>query len=269
MRPFLLITNDDGIHAPGIKHLWQAVHDFADVAIVAPMVEKSGCGLSITWKKPLHIQPVAWENNTAAWALTGTPADCVKIALAGLLPRKPDMVISGINKGSNAGRTVLYSGTIGGVTEGTLKEIPGIAFSFCDQTQPPLDITKPYIAPLIQYFLKNPLTKGTLLNVNFPPDCEKGVKGLRMAKQGRSYWRESPDQRTHPEGATYYWLGGAWGPVEEDPESDVALLNQGYITASPIQVSELTCQQTLGKYREVTEKTLIESFLPPQSARSQ
>src|SRR4051812_4533286 len=103
MRPFLLITNDDGIHAPGIKHLWQAVHPFADVAIVAPQSEKSGCGLGITWTKPLHIHPVSWELNTPAWTLNGTPADCVKMGLAVLLDKRPDMIISGVNRGSNSG----------------------------------------------------------------------------------------------------------------------------------------------------------------------
>src|SRR6185369_1933354 len=112
-KPFLLLTNDDGINAPGIRHLWEAVHEFADVAIVAPGSEKSGCGLGITYTKPLHIQPIAWEKNTPAWFLNGTPADCVKMALGVLLDKKPDMIISGVNKGSNAGRTVLYSGTVG------------------------------------------------------------------------------------------------------------------------------------------------------------
>lgn len=268
MRPFLLITNDDGIHAPGIKHLYQAVCEFADVAIVAPQVEKSGCGLSITWKKPLHIHPVEWENNTPAWALTGTPADCVKIALSGLVGRKPDMVISGVNRGSNAGRTVLYSGTIGGVTEGTLKGIPGIAFSFCDLDTPPVAATKQYIVSLIQHFLKNTLPEGTLLNVNFPFNCKDGVKGVRMAKQGKSYWQEAPDQRTHPEGAKYYWLGGAWGSVDEDPTSDVALLDQGYISVAPIHIGHLTCEATLKKHQFLTEKTLTESSSPRPSEQS-
>src|SRR5262249_46512385 len=150
-KPFLLITNDDGIHAPGIRHLWESVHAFADVAIVAPHTEKSGSGLSITWAKPLMIREVAWEKNTPAWTVNGTPADCVKMATSVLLKKRPDMVISGINRGSNAGRTVLYSGTIGGVIEGVLKQIPGIAFSFCDMDPPPLSVTKPYIFPLIQH----------------------------------------------------------------------------------------------------------------------
>lgn len=255
-RPFLLITNDDGIHASGIKHLWQAVHKFADVAIIAPHHEKSGSGLSITWMKPLHIRPYPWEGETPAWSLNGTPADCIKMALAVLLEKKPDMIISGINRGSNSGRTVLYSGTIGGVIEGVLKGIPGIAFSFSDFEDPPVAVTEKYIFPIIQHFLKNPLPHGTLLNVNFPVNTKERVRGVRIAKQGKSYWKEAPDRRLHPEGAPYYWLGGAWGSVDEDPESDVALLEQGYIAVAPIHVGELTCKNTFEKFKHLTEKDL-------------
>ncbi|MES2274171.1 MAG: 5'/3'-nucleotidase SurE [Chlamydiota bacterium] len=254
-RPFLLITNDDGIHAPGIKHLWQAVHEYADVAIVAPQTEKSGCGLSITWAKPLRIQPVAWELNTPAWYLNGTPADCVKMALSVILKRKPDLIISGINRGSNSGRTVLYSGTIGGVIEGALKNIPGIAFSFSDFEAPPVSATKKYIYPLIRHFLENPLPAGTFLNVNFPCNAKDGIKGLRMAKQGKGYWIESPEQRIHPEGLPYYWLGGKWNAsAEEDPESDVALLEEGYIAAVPIHILQLTDFAAFQKQKLLVEK---------------
>lgn len=239
-RPFLLITNDDGIYAPGIKQLWEAVQEFADVAIVAPNRERSGSGLSITWTKPLNIHPFSWENKTPAWSVTGTPADCVKMACSILLERAPDMIISGINRGSNAGRTVLYSGTVGGIIEGTLKNIPGIAFSYCDFDPPPLSASREYIYPLMRHFLENPLPQGTFLNVNFPTNCAKGVKGVRLAKQGRGYWTEAPEKRIHPEGIPYYWLGGQWKSFDEDPESDVALLEDKYITAVPIQISSLT-----------------------------
>jgi 5'-nucleotidase len=270
MRPFLLITNDDGIHAPGIRHLFEAVREYADVAIVAPHSERSGSGLGITWTKPLHIHPVAWEGADKAWSVTGTPADCVKMGLAVLLERTPDMIISGVNRGSNAGRTVLYSGTVGGVIEGALKGIPGIAFSFCDFEAPPLSATKKYIFPLIRHFLDNPLPKGTLLNVNFPYNAKVEIKGLRMAKQGRSYWQESPDRRIHPEGLPYYWLGGAWGGVEEEIDSDVALIDQGYIAAVPIQISELTCQKTFDKYKDFSEKNFtVSTSLPLPSERTQ
>lgn len=250
-KPFLLITNDDGIHAPGIKHLWEAVHEYADVAIVAPLTEKSGSGLSITWGKPLKIQQVSWAKETPAWSLNGTPADCVKMALAVLLNRTPDLVISGINRGSNAGRTVLYSGTIGGVIEGALKGIPGIAFSFSDLDEPPLSSTKPYIFPLIQYFLEHSLPSGTIVNVNFPENCQNGVKGLRFARQGKGFWIEQPDRRIHPEGLPYYWLGGRWSSFEEESDSDVALLAEGYITAVPIHIGQLTDDEVFAKHKEM------------------
>ena len=262
-RPFLLITNDDGIHAPGLKHLWQAVRDFADVAIIAPHVEKSGCGLSITWAKPLRIQPAVWDGATPAWSLNGTPADCVKMGCSVILEKRPHMILSGINRGSNAGRTVLYSGTVGGVIEGAYKNIPGIAFSFSDLEPPPVSATKDFIFPLIQYFLNHPLPHGTFLNVTFPCNCKDGVKGFRLARQGKGYWIESPEKRIHPEGIPYYWLGGKWNPFDEDPESDIALLDQGYITGVPIQISELTDLEAWKKQKQGIEKI----FAPKEAAK--
>ncbi len=254
-RPFLLITNDDGIHAPGIRHLWEAVHEFADVAIIAPHRERSGSGASITWTKPLEVHPVYWEKETPAWSINGTPADCVKMALSVVLDRKPDMVISGVNRGSNSGRTVLYSGTIGGVIEGAYKDIPGIAFSFCDFDAPPLSVTKAYFFPLIRYILEHPLPHGSFLNVNFPFNTKDGIRGFKLARQGRGRWVESPDKRTHPEGKHYYWLGGKWASAgEEHVESDVVLLEQGYITAVPIHVGEMTDRSVLDSHRYVEEK---------------
>ena len=249
-RPYLLITNDDGIHAPGIKHLWQSVHEYAETAIVAPLFEKSGSGLSITWGKPLMIQSVHWEGNAPAWSINGTPADCVKMALAVLLERRPQLIISGINRGSNAGRTVLYSGTIGGVIEGAMKGIPGIAFSYSDYDSiPSVDVTKKFIFPLIQYFINHPLPPGTILNVNFPY-ASKEIKGVRIAMQGKGHWSEQPDKRIHPDGLPYYWLGGCWRSFEEEPESDVALLEQGYITAVPLQIDQLTHPEVFSTHKE-------------------
>ncbi|MBX9743624.1 MAG: 5'/3'-nucleotidase SurE [Chlamydiales bacterium] len=258
-RPFLLITNDDGIHASGIKHLWEAVHEFADVAIVAPLSEKSGSGLSITWTRPLLIQQVSWEKNTPAWSVNGTPADCVKMALSMLLEKTPDLIISGINRGSNAGRTVLYSGTIGGVIEGLLKGVPGIAFSFSDFDSPSLSSTKKYITALIQYVLKSPMPSGSFLNVNFPLNCEAEIKGIKVSKQGRGYWCEAPEQRTHTEGTPYYWLGGKRRSFEEDPDSDVTHLEQGFIAAAPIHISDLTDHTVYTDHKKNIE-TLFTDF---------
>ncbi len=249
-RPFLLITNDDGIYAPGLRHLWEAVHEFADLAIVAPQTEKSGSGLSITWTKPLLIKKILWDKGTPAWSINGTPADCVKMALSTLLDAPPDLIISGVNRGSNSGRTILYSGTVGGIIEGVLKGIPGIAFSFSDFDVPPLSATKQYFFPLIHHILKHPLPAGSFLNVNFPLNSEKEIKGVKLSKQGKGYWSEDPEERMHPEGTPYYWLGGKWAAFQEEPDSDVSYLEQGYITAAPIHVNDLTDRAAYESHKE-------------------
>jgi 5'-nucleotidase len=248
-RPFILITNDDGIHAPGIRHLWQALKGEAEIAIIAPHTEKSGCGLGITWTKPLHIRSIQWEDGTPAWSINGTPADCVKMGISSILARRPDIVVSGINRGSNSGRTVLYSGTVGGIIEAAFKDIPGIAFSFSDVAIPDLKITQPYILKLVRHLLAHPLPSGTFLNVNFPFNAQEKIAGFRMAKQGLGHWVEEPDKRIHPEGLPYYWLGGKWRAFPEDPESDVALLEQGYIAGVPIHVNQLTDQAAFQKHK--------------------
>lgn len=250
-RPYILLTNDDGIHAPGLRHLWEAINEYADVVIVAPLTEKSGSGLSITFNTPLSIQEVKWE--TPAWAVNGTPADCVKMALSAILDKRPDMVVSGINCGSNAGRTVLYSGTIGGVIEGVLKNIPGIAFSFSDFVVPPLTATKKYIFPLIEHFLENPLPSGSFLNVNFPLDAKSRILGFKLAKQGKGCWLESPDKREHPHGMPYYWLGGKWTSHQEDLDSDVHFIDQGFIAGVPIHIAELTDHDALESHKADVE----------------
>jgi 5'-nucleotidase len=238
MKPRILITNDDGIDAPGIKHLWQALADHADLYIVAPASEKSGVGLAVTLRDPIQITPVSWDRNTPAWKVTGTPADCVRMALSVILDSPPDLIVSGINRGANSGRTVLYSGTIGGVIEGTLKNVPGIAFSCVEYDHPDYQVTERFIAPLVKHVLAHPLPKGTLLNVNFPDSKE--ILGVKFARQGRGMWIENPEARVHPEGHHYYWLGGKWHDHVEDEESDVHLLKSGYAAAVPIHVSDLT-----------------------------
>ncbi len=266
-RPFILITNDDGIQAPGIRHLWEAVQEHADIAIIAPHTEKSGCGLGITWTKPLNVRPIQWEGNTPAWSVTGTPADCVKMGVSIILDRRPDLVLSGINNGSNAGRTVLYSGTVGGVIEAAFKNIPGIAFSFADGQGPSLAVTKKYISPLVMHVLKNPLPQGTFLNVNFPQNADQRIVGMRMAKQGLGHFVEEPDRRIHPEGVPYYWLGGKWSSCEEEPESDVALMQQGFIAVVPIHVNQLTDQAAFKQHKAAVDQLFTDldpaAELPP------
>lgn len=253
-KPTILITNDDGIHAPGIRHLCQAVCEFADVILCAPQGEKSGSGLAITWTKPLHLKEVDWKQAKAAWSVSGTPADCVKMALSVLMEGPPTLILSGINAGSNAGRTVLYSGTVGGVIEGALRGIPGIAFSYSEFAYAPEGAVHSHIQAIVKHFLNHPFPYGTLLNVTFPPKCEEGIQGIRMAGQGRGYMRENPDKRIHPEGNPYYWLGGKWDHCDEDPESDVFLLGQGYATITPIHVSDLCDRRVIEQHKDLVAK---------------
>ena len=253
-KPRLLLINDDGIHAPGLRHLFEALEGTADVSIVAPAIEQSGVGVAITLRSPLHIEEVAWDSKkTPAWKINGTPADCVRLAVSLLLGGPPDLIVSGINQGSNAGRNVLYSGTIGGVIEGTLRGIPGIAFSCEDFDKPDFFAVQKHILPVVRHVLECPLPSGTLLSVNFP-EIKGEIKGFKLARQGRGYWREAPEKRLHPQGMPYYWMGGKWIAYEEHPESDVALLGQGYATVVPIHVGELTDYGLLEERKHLFEK---------------
>lgn len=240
-KPTILITNDDGIWAPGIRHLCNSVKEACNVVVVAPAFEQSGVGLSVTLHTPLQAKEVDFgDNRVQAWQVNGTPADCVRMALRVLLSSPPDMVLSGINRGGNAGRNILYSGTIGGIIDAAFRGLPGIAFSCEDKKDPGYTCFEDQILPLVQYLLKHPLPSHNFLNVSFPSEHKYNHKGIRLAKQGMSHYIENPEKRTHPEGSEYYWMGCGHKEYEEPEESDISLLKQGYVTAVPVQVGELT-----------------------------
>jgi len=251
-RPQILITNDDGIYAPGIYFLWKALKDHADITVVAPAGEQSAKALSITLSQPLHIRKVSWEGNTEnLWSVTGTPADCVKLALREILNKTPDLIVSGINRGSNLGRNVLYSGTVGAAIEGSFQDIPSIAFSCQDFFEPDYETASRYIPHIIEYILNHPLPEGTLLNVNFPEKKLGKFKGFKMTSQGNNQWIENPDKRTHPaEGHHYYWLGCQ---LKRKASNDV-WIEQGYITAVPVHIGDLTDWSHLKDKKEHFEK---------------
>lgn len=236
-RPKVLVTNDDGIDAQGIRTLWEGLKDVSDLAIVAPAKEQSGKGVSVTFYGPIRVEKRTAHENTPSFAVFGTPADCVKLALGGLLDWKPDLIVSGINHGSNAGRGILHSGTAGCVIQGTLQEIPGIAFSYTCPDAQEFPHVQPYLFPLVEYVLTHPLPKGTFLNVNFPSQT---IQGIKMARQGLEFWYESPRKVHHPEGHFEFHLETSNLNYEEHPESDIALLKRGFVTAVPIHISELT-----------------------------
>lgn len=236
-QPKILLTNDDGINAQGIRTVWEGLKEVADLAIVAPSSEQSGKGVSVTFYGPIRVEKRMSHEKTLAFAVFGTPADCVKLALGGLLDWKPDLIVSGINHGSNAGRGILYSGTAGCVIQGTLQGIPGIAFSYACPDAETFPHVKPYLFPMIEYVMEHPLPKGTFLNVNFP---RKTIQGIKMTRQGLEFWYESPRKVEHPEGHYEFHLEASSLSHDEHPESDISLLKAGFVTAVPIHISELT-----------------------------
>lgn len=249
-KPTILITNDDGVMAHGIRHLWNALKDFANLYIVAPASEQSGVGMSVTIRKPIEINEISWDKNTSAYAVTGTPTDCIRLGLKFIFDQKPDLIVSGINRGANSGRNIFYSGTCGGIIEGVIKGIPGIAFSGCDFHNPSFDWIEPHICNFVEYIICHPLPKETFLNVNFPMKENAPFKGIKWTSQGKEYWAESPDIKKHPEeGHNLYWMGAKLLEFEEEDDCDVSWLKKGYATCVPIQIGNLTHKELLTKKR--------------------
>lgn len=260
-RPHILITNDDGISAKGIKYLWEALRHHADVTVVAPTAEQSGVGLATTIRDPLRIDAVHWEHShNNIWSVTGTPSDCVKLAFNAITTVKPDFVFSGINRGTNAGRNVLYSGTVAATIESVMQHVPAVAFSCQDyHVEPNYEYAATFIPYILKYIIEHPLPPETLLNVNFPKKEHAKYKGFKMTTQGRQWWAENPDKRTHPgEGSTYYWLGSKLHLDNPTDDSDGAWLEQGYVTAVPIHVGNLTHRQHLDEKRSIFERAFEE-----------
>lgn len=241
-KPHILITNDDGIHAEGIHYLWQALADQADITIVAPSQQQSGVGMALTMRSPLTIKQIAWDRETPAYSVNGTPSDCVKMALTVLLKKAPDLIVSGVNHGSNVGRNILYSGTVAGVIEGALRGLQGIAFSCQAHDIPPeYTLIERYVPSIIDYILNHPLRQGTFLNVNFPNLKIHDIQGCKLCRQGMEYWMEDPVERKHPTGNhSYFWIGAQRAKFPEHQESDSTLLDQGYVSAAPIHVHDHT-----------------------------
>lgn len=254
-RPKIVLTNDDGIHAPGIKILWSVLHaaDIADLFIIAPANEKSGTGVSISWDRPILLQKIEWPENTPAWSVGGTPADCIKMGERIILRTKPDLIVSGINAGSNAGRNVLHSGTIGACVEGVFRGIPSLALSCENGKTPNYHVAGKYVVDLVRYMFDHPLPAGCLLNVNFPQAVEDKVKGFRLTRQGKGRWSEDPFLHLETEQGTSYWLGGKPEELPEEEDCDIAWLRKGYMTAVPLQVHELTDHQELEKKQDYFE----------------
>lgn len=247
----ILLTNDDGVYAPGLRALRTELKKLGEVVVVAPVGEQSAVGHSITLLTPLVVQEVLDENQRPmGWAVEGRPADCVKLALLELLPDKPDLVVSGLNAGSNAGINVLYSGTVAAAIEGAFFQVTSVAVSL-EYTRPkPLDF--PQAAALarrvVEQILAQRPPQGSLFNVNIPSLDKGPVEGVRVVPQNLAFQRESYDRRIDPRGRVYFWNTPDFGCPDPHPDTDVTALAERFISVTPLQFN-MTHQPLLAEMK--------------------
>ena len=244
--PVILVTNDDGIFAPGITFLAKVASKFGRIIVVAPDKPQSGMGHAITINSTLRIQKTNYHAAEMEYACTGTPVDCVKMAVNHILKKRPDLVVSGINHGSNSSINVIYSGTMSAAIEGALEGTPSIGFSLCDYAmEADFEQAEKFVSKIIEEALKNKMPKGVCLNVNIPKLKEADFRGIKVVRQARANWVERFEERKDPYGRHYYWLTGEF--VNFEPESldtDEWALANGYISVVPTQ-ADLTAHKSL------------------------
>lgn len=232
----ILICNDDGIFAPGILALREAVQGLGELHVVAPEAEQSAVGHAITVSSPLRVKPVNRQGEYFGQAVNGTPADCVKLAVSRILDQPPDLLLSGINLGANSGISVLYSGTVSGATEGTILGLPSIAFSLCTFQNPEWEAAARVARAVVRRVDPASIPPDTLLNVNIPNLPFERLRGIAVVPIAKSRWVEEFDARTDPRGHNYYWMDGVLKLVGAAGNNDVSRLEEGYVTVTPLQL---------------------------------
>ncbi|MDD3094825.1 MAG: 5'/3'-nucleotidase SurE [Candidatus Neomarinimicrobiota bacterium] len=232
----ILLVNDDGIAAPGIAALYSALCDFAAVHVIAPDGERSAVSHGITLDKPISVRKYLRDGLFEGIAVSGSPADCVKLALNELLDRRPDLVLSGINLGCNSGLNVIYSGTVGGAAEAVFNGIPGIAISLTTYQDPNWEPAQAFARKLVQRIAERGIPAGVLLNVNVPNVRESAeIAGIRITEQGMAQWQEAFYKRTDPKGRTYYWMSGSKKETPGNETIDDTAIKNNYISVTPLQ----------------------------------
>lgn len=235
-KKVILVTNDDGITAPGIRNLIEAVSDLGKIVVVAPDKAQSGMGHAITIGVPLRLHRVNYFGDIEAYQCTGTPVDCVKLAVDKVLHHKPDICISGINHGANHSINVIYSGTMSAAVEAAIESIPSIGFSLLDYSiDADFSEAKKYARTLVQQMLQNPPDKHCVLNVNFPIAKEGELKGIKICRQAYAKYEEDFIERDDPHGRKYYWLTGEFVNFDEGTDTDVWALANKYVSVVPVQ----------------------------------
>lgn len=232
----ILVCNDDGIHAPGIAALTEVATSLAEVIVVAPSSPMSGKGMSITLNSPLRYRKTEIIPNINGYSCGGTPVDCIKLAINKIVPRKPDLIVSGVNHGANSSINVIYSGTMSAAIEGALENIPSIGFSLLDHSiEADFSASKEIAHHIIKKILENGLPDHTCLNVNIPNLPLSEIKGIRICRQANGNWEEEFEERTDPYGSNYYWLTGKFVNYDKGEDTDIHALENRYVSVVPIQ----------------------------------
>lgn len=248
-RPLILVTNDDGINAPGIRALIEVMNDIGDVCVVAPDSPQSGMGHAITINDAVyynHIK-VGNDNPQLEYSCSGTPVDCVKLAVNEVLKQKPDLCVSGINHGSNSSINVIYSGTMSAAVEAGTLGIPAIGFSLLDfSLEADFNPSKKIVKAIALQTLKNGLPKGVVLNVNIPKLNSSEIRGIKVCRQANAHWEEKFDKRTNPLGRDYFWLTGKFVNEDKGKDTDEWALEQGYVSVVPVQF-DLTAHHAINE----------------------
>lgn len=252
-KPLILVSNDDGITAPGIRMLVRVAMKIGEVVVVAPDGPQSGMGHAITIGNTLRLdRSIALEDlGVEAYECSGTPADCVKLAKHHVLrERTPDLVVSGINHGSNSSISVLYSGTMSAAIEAAIEGLPAIGFSLCDYGHgADFSHTEAYVEKIIRQAIENRIPENTALNVNFPKKSDEPIKGIKICRQAHAKWQEEFDERLDPNNRKYYWMTGSFVNFDKGEDTDEWALVNNYISIVPCQF-DLTAHHAIGMLNE-------------------
>ncbi len=251
-----LLTNDDGIYARGLSALYQELSADADCLVVAPEVEQSAVGHAITISRPLMVRAAQKNGHFLGYAVTGTPADCVKIGLKALSEKPVDLVVSGINRGANVGINVLYSGTVSAATEALILGVPSLAISLDSHKEADYSFAARFARKMAAFVIKNPM-KDVAINVNVPAIPEEEINGVVVVKQGKARLIENFEKRTDPRDNIYYWLAGETQLADDEAvDSDAAALSRGMITITPLYY-DLTLHDAIGPLAAKIRDTML------------
>ena len=246
----ILLTNDDGINAPGLAALRKAVADLGEVTVVAPDAERSGVAHSITLAQPLRIRRIHHGDEFFGFGINGAPADCVKLACREILPAVPDLLLSGMNLGANVAINVLYSGTVAAAIEGAMLGVPSVAFSLAETEKPDFDEAARVAREVLARILADGVPERTVLNVNIPGIPRSALKGIRVTHQSRTSYHELYEKRVDPWGRAYFWITGQMTrDFEREPDSDLRALKDGYVSITPVHF-DLTHYESMPALRQ-------------------